>query len=320
PFAQEKCNGKDDNCLNGVDEEGASDCTVYYYDGDNDGYGVTGNSKCLCSTSGNFDATLSGDCNDNDKNINPAEQEKCNNKDDNCNNNTDEGTAVQLCGSVANGSPKCDNGTCKISSCSTGWEDIDGQFTSGCECEWDSDDKSGYGNSCPGTVIDLGTLTDNSAKIVTKSSKINPNSDVDWYKFTATDSADSGSPSSLGSDKFHVRARFLSPVSNNPFAFDIFKGGCASILCDGAKDFNWFTNGRCGSGAAAKGEAPCLTKSTCDNNNVCPDGTAANYCADESSVYYIKVYRLSGAASDCSGTEYSIEVSNGAYSAPPCPW
>jgi len=91
PGATEKCNGTDDDCDGQTDEEGAQNCTIYYYDGDIDTYGVTDNSKCLCSQTGKYTATRGGDCNDSDANINPGKTEVCgNNKDDDCDGQTDE--------------------------------------------------------------------------------------------------------------------------------------------------------------------------------------------------------------------------------------
>ena len=78
PGATEKCNSKDDDCDFLTDEERISgQCDIdgyktYYYDADNDTYGVTGNTKCLCSPSGNYRATRGGDCNDNDARVHPG--------------------------------------------------------------------------------------------------------------------------------------------------------------------------------------------------------------------------------------------------------
>ena len=90
PSATESCNAKDDDCDEQIDEEGAQGCTIYYYDNDNDEYGVTGNAKCLCSASGNYRASRGGDCDDSDASINPSATESCNNKDDDCDGQTDE--------------------------------------------------------------------------------------------------------------------------------------------------------------------------------------------------------------------------------------
>ena len=86
-------NGVDDDCDGTTDEneENLVNCTTFYYDQDNDGYGVTTNKKCYCSPFGNYRATRGGDCNDSDANINPGKTEVCrNNKDDDCDGTTDE--------------------------------------------------------------------------------------------------------------------------------------------------------------------------------------------------------------------------------------
>jgi len=86
--AQEVCNGIDDNCVNGIDEDGALNCNTWHYDADDDGYG-TSQTKCLCNESGMYRADKGGDCNDSASEINPGAVEKCNGVDDNCDGLTD---------------------------------------------------------------------------------------------------------------------------------------------------------------------------------------------------------------------------------------
>jgi hypothetical protein len=64
-YEVEICNEFDDDC-DGVLDEGDDNalCTVYYHDGDGDGWGVSGDSRCLCvpDIEGDYDITAPGDC------------------------------------------------------------------------------------------------------------------------------------------------------------------------------------------------------------------------------------------------------------------
>mgnify|MGYP005846652923 CR=1 FL=1 len=82
------CNGIDDNC-NGTIDEGV----IFYRDKDNDGFGTDQDTYRGCPQPQGY-SYKSGDCDDNDLQINPNTQEICNNKDDNCNGQIDEGTTV----------------------------------------------------------------------------------------------------------------------------------------------------------------------------------------------------------------------------------
>ncbi len=84
PGASEWCNSVDDDCDGSVDEAGSLGCTSYYYDADDDGYGVTTDSECHCSEYGLYRATAWGDCDDSDPSISPAASEVCNGVDDDC--------------------------------------------------------------------------------------------------------------------------------------------------------------------------------------------------------------------------------------------
>ncbi len=90
PDATEACGGGDENCDDVVDGPNSQGCTPHYVDGDNDNYGGP-QSACLCAPSGQYKTTNSGDCNDSVWAINPQASEQCNNQDDNCNFQVDEG-------------------------------------------------------------------------------------------------------------------------------------------------------------------------------------------------------------------------------------
>ncbi|MEC7987025.1 MAG: MopE-related protein, partial [Myxococcota bacterium] len=63
PGADEYCNGEDDDCDGNTDEDDAVDATLWYYDGDVDGYGIESNSVRACTTPTDY-VDNAQDCND----------------------------------------------------------------------------------------------------------------------------------------------------------------------------------------------------------------------------------------------------------------
>ncbi|MCO4763840.1 MAG: thrombospondin type 3 repeat-containing protein, partial [Myxococcales bacterium] len=91
PGALEVCNDKDDNCDTVTDPIGSTGCTQHYPDVDKDGFGAKVSAQCLCKAKGVWTAKKTGDCNDDNKAIHPDAKEVCNEFDDNCNTQVDEG-------------------------------------------------------------------------------------------------------------------------------------------------------------------------------------------------------------------------------------
>ena len=95
---EEVCDGEDNDCDGISDPEDATDCIVYYLDGDNDGYGVDGSSRCLCSPDAPYSALAAGDCDDESILINPGVDEDCDTlADEDCSDAVNDGCIYATC-------------------------------------------------------------------------------------------------------------------------------------------------------------------------------------------------------------------------------
>ncbi len=87
PGAAELCNGIDDDCDAEIDEDGR---TVWYHDADDDGYGDPSTAFTDCSPDDGSVADGT-DCDDADPSVFPGAEEVCNEQDDDCDAEVDEG-------------------------------------------------------------------------------------------------------------------------------------------------------------------------------------------------------------------------------------
>ncbi|MBU0673384.1 MAG: M4 family metallopeptidase [Proteobacteria bacterium] len=90
PGAEEICDEVDNNC-NGQVDEGVT--TTYYLDSDLDGYGDFNSPVEACSLPSGYSADAT-DCNDDDSLVNPGAEEICDEVDNNCNGQIDEGVTT----------------------------------------------------------------------------------------------------------------------------------------------------------------------------------------------------------------------------------
>ena len=88
---EEICDGQDNDCDGNIDEGFTT--TTFYQDSDGDGDGNPDQTIQLCDPLQGY-VTNDDDCDDTDENINPDATETCDNVDNNCNDQTDEGFII----------------------------------------------------------------------------------------------------------------------------------------------------------------------------------------------------------------------------------
>ena len=102
----ESCDEVDNDCDGVIDNEDAQGCATFYNDSDQDGYGLSDTSKCLCEAAAPYSAEVGGDCDDGNANFNPDAQEDCSSAaDENCNEEINEDCVYTSCKAVLSANP-----------------------------------------------------------------------------------------------------------------------------------------------------------------------------------------------------------------------
>lgn len=114
-----------------ADADEDSETCVFYRDSDSDGFGdPESRIEALCEEILSY-VEIGGDCNDTDSGVNPDAQEVCDEVDNNCDGETDEGSS--LC-DLPNAESACVEGECVVTSCHEDFWDNDLEDP-GCEYE-----------------------------------------------------------------------------------------------------------------------------------------------------------------------------------------
>jgi hypothetical protein len=177
PGATESCNNADDNCDGQVDN-GAS-TMVFYRDADADGFGTASDTQTGCNAPPGY-VSQGGDCNDSNNSINPTAAETCDGLDNDCDQQTDEGSIGQTWYRDADGdgygiaadtqqactapagyvatSGDCDDTDAGVNpgateTCNAKDDDCDGEIDEGVKPTWYRDtDGDGIGNTSDSVV------------------------------------------------------------------------------------------------------------------------------------------------------------------------
>ncbi len=137
PGADELCDEVDNDCDEEVDEDDAIDASTWYADGDADGYGDPDSAVQACDvpTGHVSDDT---DCDDTAADVNPGEQEQCDEVDHDC--DADSGLLDDDADGWAVCEGDCDDGDAAINRGAVEWSD---EVDNDCDDEVDEDDATG---------------------------------------------------------------------------------------------------------------------------------------------------------------------------------
>jgi hypothetical protein len=161
---------------------------------------------------------------------------------------------------IANGTPSCTSGACRIGTCNPGWYDTDHSDATGCECQEIGTDP---GDFCS-TGLHKGTLSDSGAS-TSVTGIIHSETDVDFIRFFSSDGFQ------FLSDGYDVRINLSSGDPN--ITMCVYRYDTSSNVNE------------------------CyLNNETCNTRSYRRTGS---WTRDDSAMYYIKVFRKPNTAATC---------------------
>lgn len=246
------------------------------------------------------------DCDDTNPSVGEGDVvELCNGIAENCAGEIDPFPADQMCPPQGVDAPDVTAWDCQppavgedgcvITECAVDRVDLDGEGVTGCECE--SLPPHDQGVDCQ-NAIDLGNITDDAGQQTVTGNAVPPGRVV-WYRFRGVDSPDTSC------DNYHVRVHFLSNPGNQ-YAFSVGRGSCGAVdTAAECSDYAWATDMRVSIGGVLTGQCPCSTAPVPPSN--------VGRCEDDSSDYYVAVYRADNTGGMATCAPYQLALSNGVF-------
>jgi len=159
PDADEICDEIDNNCDGDIDS--GLGLTIYN-DADADGFGNEGTSATSCEVPDGY-ATVGGDCNDADPNVNPDAEEVCNGLDENCNGEADDNAIDSSAYFADSDNDGIGDSSTEVISCvrPSNYVDVGGDCDDTNDAIWPGNAEAcdGIDNDCDSTTTDAGSVS-----------------------------------------------------------------------------------------------------------------------------------------------------------------